>query len=65
MELLHVRLVSRNELLGSLWQNFYRPDAFPITEPTASKHSKITVPEGGQHAAAVDQQNSGSREHLM
>ena len=26
-----------------LWQNFYRPDALPVTQPTASKHWRMTV----------------------
>jgi len=38
--LLQVRLIPNWELL---WQNFYRPDALPVTKPTVSKHWRMTV----------------------
>jgi len=34
----HTRPVPKKELS---WQNFYRPDALPVTQPSASKHRRI------------------------
>ena len=49
-----VRPVPKSKLLGLLWQNFYRPDALPVAQPTASKYEKMTLfLTWRQHAAAV------------
>jgi len=44
-----------------LWQNFYRLDALPVTQPIASKHWRMTVLLAGDsmpsHAATVGQEH--------
>jgi len=38
VRLLPVKPVPKVNSWELLWQNFYRPDALPVTQPTASKH---------------------------